>query len=92
MSSYNRINGVRASENRDLLTGILKGEWNYEGMVTTDWWNYASHYKEVMAGNDIKMGTGYPEQLIRAVREGLINRGNLEDSAKRILAMILKLD
>lgn len=92
MSSYNRINGVRASENRDLLTGILKGEWNYEGMVTTDWWNYASHYKEVMAGNDIKMGTGYPEQLIRAVREGLINRENLEDSAKRILAMILKLD
>jgi beta-glucosidase len=92
MSSYNRINGVRASENRDLLTGILKGEWNYEGMVTTDWWNYASHYKEVMAGNDIKMGTGYPEQLIRAVREGLINRENLEDSAKRILAMLLKLD
>lgn len=92
MSSYNLINGVRASENLDLLTGILKGEWGYDGMVTTDWWNYATHYKEVMAGNDIKMGTGYPEQLICAVQEGLINRKNLENSAKRVLAMILKLD
>ena len=92
MSSYNLINGVRASENLDLLTGILREEWGYNGMVTTDWWNYATHYKEVIAGNDIKMGTGYPEQLTRAVKEGLINRKNLENSAKRVLAMILKLE
>jgi len=37
MSSYNLINGQRASENRDLLEHILRGEWGFEGMVSTDW-------------------------------------------------------
>ncbi|MFQ9394241.1 MAG: glycoside hydrolase family 3 N-terminal domain-containing protein [Lachnospiraceae bacterium] len=60
MSSYNLINGHRASENKDLLTGILRDEWGFNGLVTTDWWTKGEHYKETLAGNDIKMGTGYP--------------------------------
>ena len=92
MSSYNKINGHRASENKEMLTGILREEWGYQGMVTTDWWTRGEHYKETKAGNDIKMGCGYPGRLLEALEKGLISREEMYVCAKRILEMILKLD
>ena len=89
MTSYNLINGVRASENAELITGILRGEWGYEGLVTTDWSNHATEYKEVKAGNDVRMPRSENEQLLKAYREGLISRDELATSAKRVLEMIL---
>ncbi len=92
MSSYNIINGHRASECSDLLTGILREEWGYEGLVTTDWWTFAEHYKEVKAGNDVKMACGYPAQLMEALNAGLLTRAEMLICAKRVLGMILKID
>lgn len=92
MSSYNIVNGHRASESHDLLTGILRDEWGYDGLVTTDWWNLAEHYKEVLAGNDVKMACGFPHQLTDAVDAGILSRKDLEVCAKRVLDLILKLD
>jgi len=92
MSSYNIINGHRASENHDLLTGILRDEWGFDGMVSTDWWTYGEHYKEVKAGNDLKMATGYPERLLAAVEAGVLTREEMEICVKRILGVILRLD
>ena len=92
MTSYNIINGHRASENADLLNGILRQEWGYEGMVTTDWWTHGEHYKECAAGNDVKMGCGYPERLLEALEKGVLTRDQMELAAKHILGMILKLD
>ena len=92
MSSYNMINGYRASECEDLLTGILRDEWGYEGMVTTDWWTCGEHYKETKAGNDLKMGNGYPDRVKKAYDKGAISRSEMETSVKRILGLILKLD
>ena len=92
MSSYNIINGHRASENRELLEDILRGEWGWNGMVTTDWWTHAEHYKETKAGNDVKMGCGYPERLLKAKELGLISREEMDVCAKRILELILKVD
>ena len=92
MSSYNLLNGVRASEHKQLLTNILRGEWGYTGMVTTDWGNFGEHYREAKAGNDIKMGTGYPERVREALDRSLITREEIAACAKRILEMILKLD
>ena len=92
MTSYNLINGHRASENADMLNGILRQEWGYEGMVTTDWWTMGEHYKECAAGNDVKMGCGYPERLLEALKIGALSRGEMELAAKHILGMILKLD
>jgi beta-glucosidase len=88
MTSYNLINGVRASENAELITGILRGEWGYEGMVTTDWSNNAENYREVKAGNDIRMPM--KEKLLdEAYETGLISRDEMAVCVKRILEMIL---
>ncbi len=92
MSSYNIINGHRASENRDLLTGILRDEWGFDGMVTTDWWTFGEHYKEVAAGNDMKMATGFPERLLEAMEKGVLSREDMEKAAENILRLILRID
>ena len=92
MSSYNIVNGRRTSENHELLTDVLRGEWGFEGAVTTDWWTNGEHYKEVASGNDIKMATGFPERLMEAVHKGIITRAELETCAKRVLNLILKVD
>ncbi|MBQ6589616.1 MAG: glycoside hydrolase family 3 C-terminal domain-containing protein [Butyrivibrio sp.] len=92
MSSYNVVNGQRASESYDLLTGILRDEWGFEGVVVSDWWGFGEHYKEVLAGNDIKMGCGYTEQLLEAIDKKALKRKDLETSAERVLKMLLKLD
>lgn len=92
MSSYNIINGHRASENRELLEDILRSEWGFDGMVTTDWWTFGEHYKEVKAGNDVKMGCGYPERILEAMEKGAVTREELEVCAKRVLGLILRID
>ncbi|MCH5341823.1 MAG: glycoside hydrolase family 3 protein [Acetatifactor sp.] len=92
MSSYNIINGHRASENRELLEDILRGEWGFDGMVTTDWWTFGEHYKETKAGNDMKMGCGFPDRLLAAMEKGALTREEMEISAERVLGLILRMD
>lgn len=92
MSSYNVINGHRASENKELLEDILRGEWGFKGMVTSDWWTRGEHYKEILAGNDVKMANGYPERVKKAMELGALDRSDLEHCAKRVLELIMKID
>lgn len=92
MSAYNMINGHRASENHELLEDILRGEWGFKGMVTSDWWTRGEHYKEIKAGNDVKMACGFPERVKEAMGKGAVNRDDLVRCAKRVLGLILKID
>ena len=93
MTSYNIVNGVRASENKELLTDILRGEWGYQGLVITDWWNHSTnHDKEIAAGNDVKMPRGMPDAVLLNVRNGKLDPACVRASTKRLLEMILKLD
>lgn len=92
MSSYNLLNGIHASENKELLTGILRDEWGFDGVVTTDWWTFGEHYRETKAGNDIKMAAGYPERIKEAYEKGFVTEAEIRLSARRILNMILKID
>ena len=92
MSSYNVINGIKASENKELLTDILRGEWGYKGMVTSDWWCHGEHYLEIKAGNDVKMMNGYTDRVMEAYYKGAITKEEIATSARRVLEMILKQD
>lgn len=92
MSSYNPINGYRASECKDLLTGILREEWGFKGLVVSDWWGRGEHYKEILAGNDVKMATGFPDRVKKAMEMGALGRSDLEICARRVLEFIMKLD
>ena len=82
----------KMNENKELIQGILREEWGFEGMVTSDWWTLGEHYKEAKAGNDLKMACGFPERLLEAKEIGAITRQEMEECAKHILEMILKLD
>ena len=92
MSAYNLVNECRTSESRELLTDILREEWGFQGMVSTDWHTFSEQYKEIKAGNDLRMPTGFPERLMEAMEKGLITREEIRRSAKRVLELILHLD
>ena len=91
MTSYNRMNGLHTSEREDLLTGILREEWGFDGIVVSDWWNSANHLRELLAGNDIKMPVGDEKLLRAALADGRLTRRDMERSIRRILEFILKI-
>ena len=92
MTSYNIINGVRASENAELITGILRNEWGYRGLVTTDWHNHASKTSEIIAGNDIRMPKSSTDDFQEKYSEGKITRNELAICVKRLLELIMWLE
>ena len=92
MTSYNKINGYSASTNYDLLTGILREEWGYDGAITTDWVSYGIHGFEVKAGNDIKMPWGYPQEIDDFVLSEILPKTYVDACIKRILELIIKID
>lgn len=61
-------------------------------MVSTDWWSYGERYKEVKAGNDLKMACGYLEWLKAVLEIGVLSREEMEICVKRILNVLLKFD
>ena len=92
MSSYNFINGIETAENYDLLTGIARNEWGFDGVFETDWGNNSNHVMEVLAGNDVKMTNSQPEKLVAAVEAGKLTREHLETGAERVLRLIMKVN
>ena len=92
MSAYNAVHGVRASENRQLLTGILRNEWGFQGLVMTDWYTHSSQYREIAAGNDVKMACGMPEHTLEMLRSGQLSPRAVQESVVRLLRLLLRLD
>ena len=91
MSSYNKINGVLSSENRWLLTDVLRGEWGFKGFVMTDWWAEENGARQIAAGNDMLM-PGTPHQyddILDAVNSGRLDIRFLDDCVRRILQVMV---
>lgn len=55
MCSYNRLNGAYASENKPLLTDILRGAWGFDGFVMSDWGAVNDRVKGIAAGLELEM-------------------------------------
>ena len=94
MCSYNRINGVYASENRHLLTEILREEWGYEGIVVTDWGAINDRVEGVRAGLDIEMPHVGPESdadIVEALEKGTLDEATLDAMVERILQAVYRL-
>jgi beta-glucosidase len=93
MCSYNRINGIYASENYFLLKDILKGEWDYEGVVVSDWGANHTIVESVEGGLDLEMpgpAKYYGNLLMDAVNTWQIEETDIDSAARRLLKMILK--
>ncbi|MDF2385949.1 glycoside hydrolase family 3 C-terminal domain-containing protein [Nostoc ellipsosporum NOK] len=93
MASYNKVNGTYASENRWLLTDLLKKEWNYKGFVVSDWGATHSTAPAANAGLDLEMpgpAQHFGAKLLAAVRAGEVSEAQLDDNARRIVRLIVR--
>ncbi len=91
MSSYNKVNGTYTSESRDLLTGILRNEWGFKGLVMTDWFGGKNPPAQIHAGNDLlEPGTKIQYRALKKASEnGKLSQEDIDTSVKRILKLIL---
>lgn len=88
MSAYNQINGVPCTENRAMLTDLLRKEWGFDGVVMSDWNAVYHPEKAVNAGNDLAMpGPIAPDALTSAYENGTLDRQALSLSAERVAAL-----
>ena len=92
MSSYNKINGILASENRWLLKDILRNEWDFDGFVMTDWWAEENGARQIGAGNDMLMpGTQRQlREILDAINAGIIQECDLDWCVENILRVLVK--
>jgi beta-glucosidase len=93
MCAYNRINGVYASQHHTLLTEILRDEWGFEGVVISDWGANHTIVESVRGGLDIEMPGPpryYGDFLIHAVDHWQIDEAVIDNSARRVLRMLLR--
>ncbi len=93
MCSYNRVNGVYASENHWLLTEILRDEWGFDGFTVSDWGAVNDRVKGVAAGLDLEMpgSRGVTDaQVVEAVRNGTLPESLVDQSVERILRILFK--
>jgi beta-glucosidase len=92
MSAYNKINGTTASQNKDLLTTILRDDWNYKGFVMSDWFAGTNAVEQMKAGNELIM-PGSAEQataIENAVKNGTLDEKILDRNIKNFLLAVLE--
>ena len=93
MCSYNRLNGVFASENPWLLTEVLRKEWGFEGYVMSDWGAVSDRVAGVAAGLDLEMPASNginDKKIVEAVRSGRLDEKLVDRAAERILTVVYR--
>lgn len=91
MCSYNRINGVYSSQNRWLLTDVLRGEWGFDGLVMSDWGAVQDRVAALNAGLNLEMPPSHTDdEISSAVQMGSISEEQLTTMAQGVLDLIEK--
>ena len=90
MCSYNKLNGIWASENRYLLTELLKEEWGYDGLVVSDWGAVHDMAKCIKAGLDLQMpkNCNIKEDIQKGLDRGIITQQDLDRAVEAMLNFI----
>lgn len=93
MCSYNKVNGEYASENKHLLTEILRDEWGFDGYVMSDWGAVNDRVKGLEAGLELEMpasGGVTDAEIVAAVKEGRLDEAVLDRAVERILEVLFR--
>lgn len=93
MCSYNKVDGLYLSDNKMLLSGILKEEWGHTGLVVTDWGACNDRVLGIKAGLEFEMPTSFgknDQKIVDAVNNGNLSMEELDKAVYRIVGLILK--
>ena len=93
MSAYNKVNGEYCSENQHLLNDILRKEWNFDGIVISDWGAENDRVKGLKATHELEMPGGRgngAEEIVEAVKNGEISETELNEAVDRIIDIARK--
>lgn len=93
MNSYNRINGVYASQNEWLQEKVLRGEWGFEGLIVTDWGASVDRIPGIKAGTDLEMPTSgniNQKRIVEAVKNGDLDEKILDERVDKVVDLIVK--
>ncbi|MEG1445949.1 MAG: glycoside hydrolase family 3 N-terminal domain-containing protein [Ruthenibacterium sp.] len=92
MCSYNRVNGVYSSENKALLTDILREEWGFDGLVMSDWGAVSNRLSGLEAGLDLEMPYSgcFDKAICAAVESGALKESVLDAACRNVLRLIAK--
>ncbi|MDE6123851.1 MAG: glycoside hydrolase family 3 C-terminal domain-containing protein, partial [Eubacterium sp.] len=93
MNSYNRVNGVYASQNDWLQNKVARDEWGFEGLFVTDWGASVDRVPGLKAGTDLEMpssGTLNAERIVAAVENGELDEAVLDERIDMVVDLILK--
>lgn len=93
MNSYNQINGIYSSENKYLLTELLRNKWGFEGLIMTDWGGIVDRVKGLKAGTDLEMPGMVKHsinRIINSVNNNELDINIVDKSVERIIKAIEK--
>ncbi len=93
MCSYNKINGVHASQHHWLLTQVLRQEWGFDGLVVSDWGAVSDRVAALAAGLDLEMPpTHTDDRIVAAVKDGALDATAVATAAGRLLRLRDRVD
>ena len=93
MNSYNKINGVYASQNGHTQQEIARGEWGFEGLFVTDWGSSVDRIPGLQNGTDLEMPTSGPlntKKIVAAVQSGELDEAVLNERVDTVVDLIVK--